>query len=164
MKNDHSDQTRAGGTPPGFPGHRTRSGRSGLDYIDNAREFSFMEGKFYRNLFTGRLRTRNPFYLGAMLILGMAMVLPMLGVIAAILGATRPDYAGFGNLSGLICPGVFLLFLFAAGAALLVNFTINVWQRRSLSDGKDPEETAAPRRPSIRRKARYRVMTKKIGG
>ena len=60
----------------GFPGYRTRENRSGLDYIDSSAEAAHMEGVFYRNLYSFRLRTRNPFYLILMFLFG---VLPFFG-------------------------------------------------------------------------------------
>jgi hypothetical protein len=47
----------------GWPGYRTRDNRSGLDPLDTQPEAAHMEGTFFHNLFTLRLRTRNPFYL-----------------------------------------------------------------------------------------------------
>ena len=62
----------------GWPGYRTRENKSGLDYIDSTAEAAHMEGVFYRNLFTLRLRTRKPFYLILMFLFG---VLPFIGAI-----------------------------------------------------------------------------------
>jgi hypothetical protein len=56
---------------PGWPGYRTRPGRSGLDYLDNQYEFAHMVGRFLHYLFTGKLRTRNPFYLFWMALTGL---------------------------------------------------------------------------------------------
>src|SRR5574338_934128 len=56
---------------PGFPGYRLREGRSGLDPLDTDWEAAHMEGTFYRNLFTLRLRTRNTFYLILMFVFGI---------------------------------------------------------------------------------------------
>jgi len=63
----------------GFPGYRTRENRSGLDPLDTRAEAAFMEGTFYRNLYTLRLRTRNSFYLVLMFVFG---VVPFSGSVA----------------------------------------------------------------------------------
>jgi hypothetical protein len=56
---------------PGLPGYRTREGRSGYDPLDSNRESAYMEGTFYRNIFTLRARTRNIFYLILMFMFGV---------------------------------------------------------------------------------------------
>ena len=65
------DEFIAGNNIPGSPGFRTRANRSGLDYIDTRTEGAYMEGLFYRKLYTLRLRTRNPFYLILMFVFGV---------------------------------------------------------------------------------------------
>jgi len=59
---------------PGMPGFRNRPKRSGLDPVDTYREEAFMEGVFYRRLFTLQVRTRNRFYLALMTIGGVALL------------------------------------------------------------------------------------------
>jgi hypothetical protein len=54
----------------GFPGYRIRPNRCGLDPMDTYAEQYFMLGIFLRNLFTLKLRTKNPFYLVLMLLFG----------------------------------------------------------------------------------------------
>jgi hypothetical protein len=44
----------------GWPGYRTRPGRSGLDPLDNEFELAQMEGKFIRALISGKLDPRGP--------------------------------------------------------------------------------------------------------
>ncbi|HZU86738.1 MAG TPA: hypothetical protein VFF78_04615 [Anaerolineaceae bacterium] len=56
---------------PGLPGYRTRPERSGLDYLASEWELAHMEGVFLRALFTFRLQTRDPFYLGLMVVFGL---------------------------------------------------------------------------------------------
>lgn len=56
---------------PGLPGYRTRPGRSGWDYLDSQRELAYMEGLFIRHLFTGHVRTRNPFALVALVAIAL---------------------------------------------------------------------------------------------
>jgi len=71
-QNKNNDRLR------GFPGYRTRENRSGLDYLDSSTEAAHMEGVFYQNLFTFRLRTRKPLYLILMFLFG---VLPLIGIV-----------------------------------------------------------------------------------
>lgn len=143
MTDDPSQPSKT--PPPGFPGYRNRSDRSGLDYIDTAREYGHMEGKFLRYLFTLRLRTRNPFYLGAMLILGLAALLPMIAVVAEL-----------SRYSELLCLG---LPIFAFGVALLGNFTINLYRilnvRAENSEDHLVNNTVHRKHTHIRRKIRY---------
>ncbi len=61
--------------------HRNRPGASGLDPMDTYREAAYAEGLFYRRLFTGRLRTRNEFYITLMAVFGAVMVFPLLAVL-----------------------------------------------------------------------------------
>lgn len=144
MTDDPSQPSKT--PPPGFPGYRNRSDRSGLDYIDTAREYGHMEGKFLRYLFTLRLRTRNPFYLGAMLILGLATLLPMIAIVV--------ENAKHTPL--IFC---FSLPFIAFGIALLGNFLINL--NRIIGGGADAledetiEKVTRCKRPGIRRKIRY---------
>jgi hypothetical protein len=61
---------------PGWPAFRNRWGRSGLDPLDTYKEWGYLQGLFIRKLFTGRLRTRNPIWLGAMIVSGIFLVMP----------------------------------------------------------------------------------------
>ena len=92
------DRSRA----PGVPGYRTASERSGYDPIDTQREAAQMEGTLYRNLFTGRLRTRSPILIGVMVVAGVACLLPMvLSIVEAL------DQGGFTPT--VYCTGPFAL-------------------------------------------------------
>jgi hypothetical protein len=77
----------------GYPGYRTRDGRSGLDPIDNDAEGGHMAGVFLRHLLTGRLHTRNPQSLFLWAVLGLGCVMPM---ILAILEALHGNLLPFG--------------------------------------------------------------------
>ena len=81
-------------TPPesqllGFPGYRNRGDRSGLDPIDNENELGHMEGSFARALFTLKLRTRNPFYLVAMFLLGVVPTVISIVILIATIGESN---------------------------------------------------------------------------
>lgn len=62
----------------GWPGHRTRRGRFGLDPLDTDFEQAHMEGLIIRWLWTRKFRTHNPFYLLVMILLGVLGCMPLL--------------------------------------------------------------------------------------
>lgn len=65
------------GLPPyGTPDYRNRPSRSGLDPIDAYAEWGRILGLFIRNLFSGRLRTRNPVFLILMTLVGIICLAP----------------------------------------------------------------------------------------
>lgn len=103
---------------PGWPGYRTRPGRSGLDYLDNQFELAHMQGLFIRRLITGQLRTHEPLYLAAMAMLGGLTVLP------ALAGLLFPS-SGLLALPAACCS----LPMAAAGATLLWNLERNLHRR-----------------------------------
>ena len=100
----------------GFPGYRTRVGRSGLDPVDNDAESGHMAGVLLRRLLTGKLRTRNPFTLLLLALLGMSCILPLL---LAILEASRGNLLPFGAW-------VLIGISFLLGIALLLNLVNNL--------------------------------------
>src|SRR5574342_1244824 len=63
---------------PGWPGYRTREGRSGYDPIDTRTEAAHTFGTFIQSLFTGRLKIRNPIILILSGLLGLVLVIPLL--------------------------------------------------------------------------------------
>ena len=100
----------------GWPGYRTREGRSGLDPYDNDAEAGHMAGFFLQRLLTGKLRIRNPFILLLLAALGLGCVAPLL---LAFL-----EFSG-GNLlpfSAWALTGIAALF----GIMLLVNVIRNI--------------------------------------
>ena len=110
----------ASGSFRGYPGYRTRPGRSGLDPVDSDNETGFMAGVMLRRLLTGKLRAHNPLTLVLWGILGLACLAPML---LAILEAVH------GNL---LPPGAWVLILisFLFGLLLLVNLVRNLLHSR----------------------------------
>ena len=72
--------------PPGV------QGRSGLDPIDNDAEGGHMAGVLLQRLVTGKLRTRNPFTLLLLAVLGLGCLTPF---VLAILEAFRGDLLPF---------------------------------------------------------------------
>lgn len=109
------------GQYPGLPGYRTREGRSGLDPIDTNLESAYMEGTFYRNLFTLKIRTRNIFYLILMFVFG---VVPFAGLIY-LLGRgfyeSTPDTANM-----LLVSIVFTILLLVIPGAITINFILSI--------------------------------------
>ena len=101
---------------PGWPGYRTRDGRSGYDPIDTRTEAAHVSGSFLQKLFAGQLRIKNPIVLFLSGVFGLALITPLLLAIFEVLG---------GNLSSL---GGWLPFLVAGafGTALLFNFIKNL--------------------------------------
>ena len=100
----------------GWPGHRTRPGRSGYDPLDADFENAYMEGLILRLLFTRKFRTRHPFYLFLMACLGLMFCLPLL-----FLGLSLFLGAGFA-----VWVLVVLSPYWAIGTALLVNLYLSL--------------------------------------
>ena len=73
---------------PGWPGYRTREGRSGLDPIDTRTEAAHTFGTLIQNLFTGQIRVRNPVVLFLYGAAGLVLVAPfILAVSEAVKGS-----------------------------------------------------------------------------
>ena len=104
-------------TVRGQAGHRTRNNRSGLDPLDTYAETGRMEGLFWRNLFTFRLRTRNPLHLVFMILGSLFFLWPILAIFYA-------SGEGIGN--GLICIGLYAI----PGLFLLGNFILSLLPRQ----------------------------------
>jgi hypothetical protein len=103
----------------GWPGYRTRDHRSGLDPLDSEAEAGHMGGTFFRDLFTLRLRTRNPFYLIMMFLFG---VVPFLILVVLIFSTVFGESPIHWTL--LVSP---FLFLIVTGV-LAINFVLNILQ------------------------------------
>jgi hypothetical protein len=104
----------------GWPGYRTREGRSGLDPYDNDAEAGHMAGVFLQRLLTGRLRIRSSIGLLLLAVLGVGCLLPLLLAIQeALRGNILPLSAWLTiGLAGLL------------GIAMLVNLVRNLFQFR----------------------------------
>ncbi|MFC1879001.1 hypothetical protein ACFLZW_03725 [Chloroflexota bacterium] len=100
----------------GWPGYRTRPGRSGLDPLDNHFEWAHMQGVFLRRLFTGSLRTKNPIYLNLMGLIGGAIIAPIIILF----------FTNTGSAVSLCC---IMNIYVPVGAALLVNLYLNIVDR-----------------------------------
>jgi tetratricopeptide (TPR) repeat protein len=98
---------------PGWPGHRTRPGRSGYDPLERDFEYAHMQGVIFRRLITGTFRTRNPIYLIFMAFVGV--LYSFYGALAFTLGNW------YGVLTGIIS-GPYLII----GIALLINVYLSL--------------------------------------
>jgi hypothetical protein len=107
----------AASTLQGWPGYRTRAGRSGLDPLDSRAEAGHTAGVIIHRLLTGNLHTRNPVSLFLLAIGGLLLTLPFF---LAIWGALRGDF--FPLSAWLVLTIVCLL-----GTALLVNLIRNLF-------------------------------------
>jgi hypothetical protein len=99
---------------PGWPGYRTREGRSGYDPIDTRTEAAHTAGTLIQRLFSGEVR--KPIYLLLLGVLGLILITPLILAILEI---------GQGN----VLPWnawVFLLIAGTAGIVMLINFVRNL--------------------------------------
>ena len=97
---------------PGWPGYRTRNGRSGYDPIDTRTEAAHTASAFLRDLFTGKLRIRNPILLLSSGLLGLALIIPFLLAVLELLNGRLVPLDAWIAFS---IPGVI-------GLAVLLNF------------------------------------------
>jgi hypothetical protein len=106
---------------PGTPGYRTRDNLSGLDPVDTYAESARMEGLFYRLLLTGRLRTKNPFFL-LMMFIGVVLILP----IGLVIVYVTINAVGMISPISLLVPLIVGSLVSAIGTALLWNLIKNL--------------------------------------
>jgi len=110
---EEDTQGNSGGLP-GWPGYRTRAGRSGYDPIDTRTEAAHSAGTIIQKLFTGKISNATALLLlGA---LGLVLITPL---ILAFLEA------GNGNLLPWQA-WIFLLITGFAGLGVLINFFKNL--------------------------------------
>lgn len=103
-------------TLPGWPGYRTRDGRSGYDPIDTRTEAAHTTGAFIRGLFSGKLRIKNPVSLFLLGILGLVLITPLILVIFELSN---------GNIFSMN-EGITFLIAGIIGFAILFNVTKNL--------------------------------------
>ena len=101
---------------PGWPGYRTRDGRSGYDPIDTRTEAAHTVGTFIQYFFTGRLRIRNPFSLFLSGILGLVLVIPLILAIVEMLSGNIFSWNAW----------IPLLVMGIIGLAVVMNFIKNL--------------------------------------
>jgi hypothetical protein len=113
---DASEPDNPNAQLPGWPGYRTRDGRSGYDPIDTRTEAAHTAGTILQKLITGRIR--NPVYLVLLGILGLVLITPLfLTIVELVNGNLFPWNAWlFALITGI------------AGIAILINFIRNLIQ------------------------------------
>jgi hypothetical protein len=113
---EKSRSQNASGSRQGWPGYRTRAGRSGLDPVDNDAESGYMAGVMLSRLLAGKLSSRNPLTLLVWGVLGLGCIAPLL---LAFLEAFRGNLLPFGAWA-------LSTISFVLGIALLVNLVKNL--------------------------------------
>ena len=93
-RGDKDQQDNPNAALPGWPGYRTREGRSGYDPIDTRTEAAHTAGTLIHKIFTGR--TRNPIYLFLLSALGLVLIIPLIlvAVIERVTGLGDFVYGG----------------------------------------------------------------------
>jgi hypothetical protein len=113
-EDDRDEQNNPNVLLPGWPGYRTRDGRSGYDYVDNQAEAGHSAGTFLRTFIAGRMT--NPIHLLLSGILGLTLTSPLvLAILETINGYQLPWNAW-----------IFLLVIGIAGVAILLNLIKNL--------------------------------------
>jgi tetratricopeptide (TPR) repeat protein len=110
---------------PGWPGYRTRPGRSGYDQLDTEYELAHIEGVIVRKLITCTMRTRNPMQLLFMIFLGLIFCIPLLFVLVMLLE---------GDFRSL-----FTVVLFTPYWVVGVMLLVNVFLSLVLDDSTEPD-------------------------
>jgi hypothetical protein len=101
---------------PGWPGYRTRDGRSGYDPIDARTEAAHSVGTLLQRLLTGQLIIRNPIYLIILGVIGLVFIAPLILAISELVN---------GN-SFLWDAGIFFVIIGIIGIVVLINFLKNL--------------------------------------
>ena len=109
----------------GWPGHRTRQGRSGYDPLELDFEQAHMEGFILRALFTLRFRTRNPLYLSLMSLVGL-----LFSALPAVLSPAAVDW------QYPIVPIVTSGMHFPVGVALIANVLASLYPSKAALQAK----------------------------
>jgi hypothetical protein len=112
---DKDDRSNPGALP-GWPGYRTRDGRSGYDPIDNRTEAAHMAGTFIQKLFAGQLRIRNPVYLFLLCVSGLVLIIPLILAISETMKGNPFSWDAW----------IFVLITGIVGLAALINFLKNL--------------------------------------
>ena len=113
-KKSNADRQDNTSSLPGWPGYRTRQGRSGYDPIDSRAEAGHMAGTILQRLFTGQIQNRIILFL--LSFLGLILITPLVVVISE---------ARNGNLFPWNA-WLFALVIAIVGTAILVNVIRNL--------------------------------------
>jgi hypothetical protein len=112
--NDKDEQNNPGALLPGWPGYRTREGRSGYDPIDTRAEAAHTAGTLIQRLFTGQIR--RPIYVFLLGALGLILVTPLALAISEMTNGNLFPWNAW----------LFLLITGVVGLAILINFIRNL--------------------------------------
>jgi len=113
---DEKNNRNGSNSLPGWPGYRTRDGRSGYDPIDTRTEAAHTAGAFVQKLFSGQLRTKNPIYLILSGILGLILIVPLFLAFLETINRNPPTWDGW----------VAMLIAAIVGLAMLINVAKNL--------------------------------------
>lgn len=103
-------ERRSASTPlPGWPGYRTRDGRSGLDPVDNDIEGGHVVGVFLRRFFTMTLRTHHAYQTALLGVLGFLLVAPFVLAVTEAVGGGSMTVGMWVYLSLVGLVGLFAL-------------------------------------------------------
>lgn len=113
---DVDDPTKPAAQLPGWPGYRTREGRSGYDPIDTRTEAAHTAGTLIQKLFTGRIR--NPIYLFLLSGLGLVLITPLILAVSEMMNGNLLPWNAW----------IFVFITGIAGLVILINFVRNLIQ------------------------------------
>lgn len=108
------DQQNDPNALPGWPGYRTREGRSGYDPIDTRTEAAHTAGTIIQRLVSGQIR--NPISLFLLGVLGLVLISPLVLAITGIMNGSQLPWSAW----------LFLLITGICGLAILINFIRNL--------------------------------------
>jgi hypothetical protein len=131
------------GSIRGLPGYRTRDNRSGLDPVDTPAEAAHMEGVFYRNIFTLRIRTRNKYYLALMVIFG-----PIIFTALATVSIYSIYYAAFYSSPAILAVLLGTTFTMLITGAITINLILNFLEMAGIIPDKNKPKPS----PIVRKK------------
>jgi hypothetical protein len=112
--NDKDEQINSSALLPGWPGYRTREGRTGYDPIDTPAEAAHTAGSIIQKLFMGRVR--NPIYLFLLGAAGLVLATPLVLAISETINGNQFPWNAW----------LFLLITGIVGFAFLINFSRNL--------------------------------------
>ena len=112
--NEKDEQNNSSALLPGWPGYRTREGRTGYDPIDTRAEAAHTAGTLVQKLFTGQVR--NPIYLFLLGVLGLLLIAPLVLAISEMMNGNQFPWNAW----------LFLLITGIVGLAILINFIKNL--------------------------------------
>jgi hypothetical protein len=132
-KQNDQDKQDSSNLLPGWPGHRTRDGRSGYDPIDTRTEADHTAGTMIQKLFTGEIT--KPLFLFLSAVLGLILIIPLFFAISEIRNGNVLPWNAW----------IFLLITGSAGIVILINFIKNLIEMITRQEGlfphiKSPEE------------------------